>query len=185
VKKFLFLIVVVVVTFSCAKDDQMALAETRSLESYLNQTNYAGELPCDTLDDGVWRLLENDREGRDDAPRARAGSVVEFFYEGYAFVSSLNLNPGIEERPAPFATNRAEIIGALGLDPRLWPTGPEAARLGAGELFMGLDRGLQGTCEGDSVLLLMTSGNGYGEKSMMTLPSNSPLVFRVFVNDVR
>ncbi len=184
-KWILFPIVLAVVVCSCAKDDKQAIAETRAWESYLNQRNYAGELQCDTLEGEVWRLLENPREGRENERQAVAGSEVSIYYEGYVFFPTINLDPSISERPAPFGSNRLEIIEALGLDTRLWPSDPVVARLGDGSLFKGLDTGLQGAYANDQLLLLISSGSGYGDKTMEVVPKNAPLVFRVYVNDVR
>lgn len=184
-KRLLFPIVLAVVLCSCAKDDRLVVAETRAFVTYLDQNSYINDLPCDTLGGGVWRVLENPREGREDGEQAVSGSEVRFFYEGYEFNPSLNLDPSIGQRPAPFGTNRGWIINELGMNPVLWPVEPEVAKLGNGNLFKGLDRGITGAYEGDELLLLISSGSGYGEKDKGMVPKNTSVVFRISINNVR
>ncbi len=202
VKRFLLLFIAVISLGSCIKDDQIPARQQKDFESYLAKTDsYAGELPCDTLD-GVWRLLENPREEREDEPQATVGSEVEIYFEGYVFTSSIDLDPMADKNPMPFYTNRADIIAAIEaymekellddgivkdvtFDPSLWPTAPMVGRLGGSGFFKGLDKGLRGAYKNDRLLLLITSENGYGSSDIGGVIKDSPLIFRVYVNDVK
>ncbi len=173
------LLATVVFATSCGRGDDTDVRQDNAFKTYITGGAYTSELPADSLG-GVWRVLENDREGRNEL--ALPGAEVDIYFEGYIFYSSINLDPHIEMRPAPFYTNRKAIADGMGVD---WPVEPVVARLGSGMLFEGLDRGLQGACKGDSLLLFITSRNGYGEDGLALVPDNAPLVYRVFINDVR
>ncbi len=186
-KRFLSILRVVILgacLAACGKNEQEGERQVMGFKSYLDSSPYVNELPCDTLD-GLWRVLENNRPERQYQPMIEVGDELEFYFEGYTFFSSLNLDPTLGQRPAPFYTNRAEIIGAMGADPLLWPVDPVVARVGEDELFKGLDRGLQGAYRGDSLLLFIPAESGYGEMDMAQISKNTPLVFRIYVKDVR
>jgi hypothetical protein len=188
--RLLLLSVAVVALCSCGRDDTLPDSQKAAFKRYLEgDKTYASNLPCDTLDDGVWRLLENPREGRKQERQVTSGSEVEIVFEGYIFTSSLNLDPSQERLPAPFYTNDPAIIAGLGAQgmtsSNLWSDEPVVARLGGGGLIKGLETGLRGAYKGDILLLLMTSANGYDNTDMGMVPKDSPLVFRVYVNDVR
>lgn len=174
-------IVFALVFVACASDQETGASQETAIRSYLTR-GYMATLPlADSLGGGLYRVLENDRDGRSSEPSAGAGSRVSFFFDGYLFHSALDLNPGLETLPAPFYSNRTETIGALGVD---WESGPAVATLGGGGLLEGLDRGMAGVHRGDSVLIFMISDRGYGSKGMAVVPDNTPLAFRVYVNDV-
>lgn len=167
---------------ACAKDDDMRQTEQKAIESYLNSASgYASELPCDSLG-GVWRVLENDREGRTSGAKIEKGSEIDFIFEGYPFYSALDLSPTSTSHPAPFYTNNNAIIESLGVD---WPTAPRTAKVGGGQLVGGLDAGLMDAYKGDSLLIFMLSERGYGKDAMGSVPENTSLVFRIVINEVR
>jgi hypothetical protein len=189
-KLFAYYILIACVLSACGKDENVAERETTAFKSYLDRNAYVNNLPCDSLGGGVWRVLENgDRDGRDEQlPRATHGSMVEIFYEGHIFHSELDLKPQQTTYPAPFVTNIEELIagmGELGLDATYWSTDPLEVRIGDGTLAGGLERGIEGAYLGDVILVLLTSEAGYGRKPMGMVPQNTPLIFRIYINDVR
>lgn len=183
-KRLLWTIVMIGALCSCGRDEDLDVRQENAFKTYLDRNEYVDELPCDTLD-GVWRVIENPRDGRKKEAQAVAGSEVEFYFEGYTFTSSINLDPSLERRPAPFFTNRLSMITSLGMDLSIWPDDPIRARLGRDALFPGLDSGMTGAYKGDSLLIFTLSEQGYGEDDLMVVSKNTPLVFRVFINDVR
>ena len=56
--------------------------------------------------------------------------------------------------------------------------------LGQGVLMEGVETALVGSAPGDSVVVVMTSANGYGDKIVQQVPANTPLAWRVKVDKV-
>ncbi len=166
-------VVMLMLFFSCGKDEEMGRNQEVSIDNYLSSSPYLTDLPQDSLGSGVWRVLENPREGREEV----TADEVEFLFEGYVWSNNLNLNPSLPQRPAPFYTNNPVLVDLLGSG---WDTEPWT---GTGDLMKGLQRGMDGACGGDSILIFMTSDAGYGGKEIGLVPPDAPLVFRIIIDN--
>lgn len=115
------------------------------------------------------------------------GDSVWFHYSGYLFSSSNYEN-------YMFTTNvRADAEAAnaaSSVDAGKWPVESmdfslEAARIHGGGLIQGLDIGMEGLYEGDSLLLFLTSDLAYGGKILGVVPEGSPVVFKIKIEKVK
>ena len=56
--------------------------------------------------------------------------------------------------------------------------------LGDGKLLKGVEEALRESAEGDLVVVVMTSGNAFGQHSVQQLPPNTPVAWRIDVEKV-
>lgn len=169
---------------ACGEDEDTTESQISTIESYLGQRDY-------DLVEGVYKHVENPtREGRENEPMAVEGDSVEIYFEGYVLSSGLNIDASAEVRTAPFYTNREALIAGmsdpegLGLNPEYWPTEAWRARLGTTPMLRGLQLGIPQSHRGDSLLLMFPSQLGYGSAEFGTLPKNTPIVFRIYLDKV-
>jgi FKBP-type peptidyl-prolyl cis-trans isomerase len=88
---------------------------------------------------------------------AAAGDSVVFDYEAYVFSSGK---------------------GAM------YDWGSERNTLGSGSYFAGLETGLTGMLAGEHALVILASDKGYGQMPVGVLPSNTPLIFEIWMTRV-
>lgn len=169
---------------ACGKEEDTIQSQISTIESALGQRDY-------DLVGGVYKHVENrERAGRDGEPTAVRGDSVEIYFEGYVLTSSLNLSPTADPRPAPFYTNREALIAGmadpdgLGLSPEYWSSEVLKVKLGSTPMIPGLATGIPDSHRGDSLLLFFPSDMAYGGKEFGTIPKNSPIVFRIYLDKV-
>jgi FKBP-type peptidyl-prolyl cis-trans isomerase len=88
---------------------------------------------------------------------AAAGDSVVFDYEAYVFSSGK---------------------GAM------YDWGSERSTLGSGSYMAGLETGLTGMLTGEHAQIIFASDKGYGNMPVGVLPSNTPLIFEIWMTRV-
>ncbi len=128
-----------------------------------------------TVHSGVYRYITNGtREGAEQAAMVETGDSLYFRFAAYMFSSSGGLG-------TLYYTNYAALITPAGLP---WSDEPEAARLGVTKLLKGLEYGLPGCREGDTVQLFFPSDLGYGDKPNGIVSQNTPLAWEIAIEKV-
>ncbi len=161
---------------ACSKDTSDVDDQRLSIESYLSRQGW-------TIDylGGVYRyVLNRDRHGYEEAVQAESGDSVIFNYAVYQFSSSSTGGVG-----TLIYTNNPEIQSEQeGLDPTYWAKEPLGVELGRTPLISGLELGLTGVRQGDTLQLFMSSDKGYGDKAFGTIEANTPLVWNLGIKEV-
>jgi hypothetical protein len=103
--------------------------------------------------------------------------TIAFYYAGYIFSGSIS-NTNL------FITNHAETATQAG-----WSLTEEEAKvltinMKEYELVPGLRSGLIGVRSGEECQILFTGKYGFGNKAFGTIPANSPLVYRIWVESI-
>lgn len=111
------------------------------------------------------------------------GDTVFISYSGFLFAQDVKtLGQG-----AIFTTNiKADLDPDW--DPGnllLMPTAPLSFVVGEGQTLRGIDRGIEECAEGDTVRLYLTSDWAYGDKAVGYLAPGTPVVFRIYVDEVK
>ena len=143
-------------------------SQRSSFESYFNSHNLDY-----SIQNGVYKCVVNsDRDGYDTAPVVSSGDSVYFYFEAYTFDSSPASSCYFSNRP-----DTIDTLAKYGLNPELWPYGPQKIKLGKTSLISGLNRGLSGCCLGDSVQLLISSDLAYDDKYVGVLEPNTAVLY--------
>lgn len=178
-----YIIALSAVAFVACGDPIDVPAQRDSISKYLNSKN----IKVDSVG-GVYVYVVNAaRAGRDAAPETERGDLVSFFFTAYTFSASFDPLITPDKATDIYLSNRPEVITAQSLDdvPLAWPVGPEQVRLGQTDLIKGLEAGLTGFKEGDSLHIFIPSDKGYGDKPMGAVPKGSPLVFVTNITEVK
>ena len=178
--RFYGLVVVAVMSLwlsACSKDTSDLDDQRTSLENYISRQGWEN---VDYLG-GVYRyVLNRDRAGYETALQAESGNTLRINYAVYAFSSSSAGGLG-----ALIYTNNPELQNEQeGLDPTYWAKDPLEVVLGKTPLISGLDRGLYGVRQGDTLQLFMSSDMGYGDKPFGTIEADTPLVWNLGIKEV-
>jgi hypothetical protein len=122
-------------------------------------------------------------EGREERAVVEHGSKLELKYSAYIFTNS---TPNIANM---FATNDPDSIAALeseGLNTSYeWSTEPLKVTIGNGDVLESIETALLGCHEGDHVEIYLTFEAGYGKDYLGKVPSKSPLVWIIDINNVK
>jgi FKBP-type peptidyl-prolyl cis-trans isomerase len=149
-------------------------SQESKIDQYIEKSRIVGE---DTLrvvyNGGTSRLVTKEGEGAE----LSADGNIAFYYAGYIFsgnISNTNL----------FITNHAETATQAG-----WSLTEEEAKvltinMKEYELVPGLRSGLIGVRSGEECQILFTGKYGFGNKAFGTIPANSPLVYRIWVESI-
>lgn len=165
---------------ACGKDEETIDSERTRIVSYLTKLNLQEEGSYDDLD-GVFRHVGNaGRNGYSTAAEAAAGDSVIFYFSAHL----LNTSADVSAQPLIY-TNKQRLIDGIGGLTGRWSSEPYKARLGSSSLVKGLQKGLTGAREKDSLLLFMSSDMGYGEHEMFNVPKNSSLMFTIELVSVK
>ncbi len=170
---------------ACGNSDQNSIVpdQRETITKFLE----ANELDYEEVN-GVFRHFG--ARGDANAPTVKNGNRVGIYYELYkAKYTSYKNEDG---RPAPLPTTAIysnkpfiqDTLYSIGLDPSYWPEGIYNATVGSGDLISGLNRGLVGCRQGDSVLLFITSDLAFGGKPVATLYENTPVLYVVNIETV-
>jgi hypothetical protein len=180
-------IVVLALTGCAASPEDTIIPDQRDM--ILNQLDRGG-MQYEEVG-GVFRHFPQVRTSDVNAATVNAGSRVGIYFELYPATYQSYVNG--DEMPAPVPTTSLysnkpyvqDALRALGLDPVFWPRGPYELTVGAGQVIKGLDRGLVGAREGDSLLLFITSDLAFGNKPMWSLETDTPVLYVVTIDSVR
>lgn len=163
---FATILLAMITLVSCKKADYDVNEQNKAFESFLDSREYSYTVPG-----GVYRSIYVPGTGE----ALASGDSVYINYIGYIFSSGLG---------TVFTTNlEAEAVKA-GLDPAFLKFTPKGLRLGDNSLLKGIDLGLVGRVEGDSLLLLINSDLAYGNKAIGTVPEGSPLAFNIVIKKI-
>lgn len=162
----------------CKVDTSVVDTQRASIEGFLRHDSIVFDSHF-AFNTGVYKVVA----GRDNAnaallPRAEAGDSVKFRFAVYTFSSSNGFGN-------LFFTNIQSLVAKdTVLNPRFWSFEPEAVKLGTTRLIRGLDIGLPNTLEGDSIHLFFASNLGYGGKPNGVIAQNSPLAWKIIIDQV-
>lgn len=174
------LLCVFLLASACGKDEDTIASEQTKIVSYLTTRLQVEEGSYDNLG-GVFRYVGNaGRDGYSTAVEAAAGDSVSFYFSAHL----LNTSADITAQPLIYTNKQRLINGIVGLTDR-WSSELYKAKLGSSSLVKGLQRGLTGAHEKDSLLLFMTSDMGYGKHEMFNVPKNSSLLFVIELVSVK
>ena len=159
---------------SCGSDSNIVPDQRSAIENYIEN-----RYPDYIVQNGVYKCVTNlDRSGYDAATAAASGDSIWFHFAAYTFGSSPS--------SSPYFTDIAEILeGDTVLNPKYWPNGPQAVKIGATPLIKGLTAGLPDCRTGDSVLLFITSDLGYDDKSVGVVEQNTALMYFLKIENVK
>ena len=171
--RFCGLIVVAVISislFACSKDTSDVDDQRVSIENYISRQGWEN---VDYLG-GVYRyVLNQNRPGYEDAMRAGTGDKVVINYTVYQFSSSSTGGLG-----TLIYTNNPEVQNEQeGLDPAYWAKEPWEVTLGSTPLISGLELGLNGVRQGDTLQLFMSSDKRNTKSGYFRRGSISPKIF--------
>lgn len=153
-------------------NDTDILDEQRSaIERYLTGKDYVTA-------SGVYKQTVNaDREYPPETVMIDWGDSVEFMFAAYQFGTTI--------AQASYFTNMANLLeGNNILNQQYWPLDPKAVKVGDGQLVKGLENGLLGSREADSVWLYLTSDLCYGKKTNGLVPKDTPTAWLIVVDKV-
>lgn len=98
------------------------------------------------------------------------GDSIKFSYAGYIF------NGGPQTL---FYTNNPEISKFYG------DTIPKSLHYGFDDLIIGLECGLEGIKDGEEAIIVFSGKYGYQNEPMYSVPAASPLLFHIWVRDIK
>jgi FKBP-type peptidyl-prolyl cis-trans isomerase len=144
-------------------------AQEKSLESYISTRMRADTLLRRSIGDGVNYLY---RPG--DTTRTRqAGDTITFNYIGRLFSTR---NDSIV-----FDTNIPQLARRMGIDLSDRRLVPLTVAAGSSGLIEGLNKGLMMTHPRDTGEIIFNSDLGFGSSPNGMIPSNSPLIYTVYM----
>jgi len=155
---------------SCQKQEQeiSVASQEKSIESFVNsQTSsriaFNGGVNRVVLEEGVGDTLA-------------LGDSLILEYAAYIFNSG---------KGSVFATNIPEIASLAGID--ISNSGMEnyGIELGKTTLLYGVELGLRGVKSGEHCYIVFSSRFGYGNKIVGIVPKYSPLIFEVWIKEVK
>ena len=158
----------------CGSDSNIVPDQRTAIESYI-----ANRYPDYIVQNGVYKCVTNmDRPEYATAEIASSGDSVWFHFAAYTFGSS--------PAASPYFTDIAEILeGDTVRNPKYWPNGPQAVKIGATPMIKGLTAGLPECRTGDSVLLFITSDLGYDDKTVGVVEKNTALMYFLKIENVK
>lgn len=172
-KRFLSIVVLGVLLLGCSTEENVVDDQKISIRKYLEGKSLAYEELS-----GVFRHVYNaDREDYEQAQRVAYGDVVEINFAIHKFGSPFG---------ALYYSNvrLPEIEKDTVLNTEYWDFNPLRARLGSTKLIRGLEYGLVGSREGDSLWLFLTSDVMYGGNDNGIIPGNEATAWAVKINKV-
>lgn len=155
--------------------DDVVPKQVDNIEKFLDNNNMEY-----SLQKGVYKHIGNiERSGYYNSPMIEKGDSVYFYIAGYKF-NTTRIEPA-------FYSNKDFIIDDLrdkGLDAVYWPRTSQKVKLGKSSLVKGIENGLPGCRQGDSVRLFVPSDQAFGDDYMSTLPINSAVEFVLWIDKV-
>lgn len=155
---------------SCQKQEQeiSVASQEKSIESFVNSQTSSRI----AFNGGVNRVVLE--EGAGDTLALGDSLILE--YAAYIFNSG---------KGSVFATNIPEIAALAGID--ISNSGMEdyGIELGKTTLLNGVELGLRGVKSGEHCYIVFSSRFGYGNKIVGIVPKYSPLIFEVWIKEVK
>ena len=164
------LLLISVLFLSCQKQEQeiSVASQEKSIESFVK--SHTGKRVV--LKGGVNRVVIE--EGTGDTLANGDSLILE--YAAFIFSSG---------KGVIFDTNIPEIATVAGIDISNSGMANFGIELGTTSLLEGVELGLTGVRKGEHSYILFSSRFGYGNKVIGIVPKYSPLIFEVWVKDVK
>ena len=171
---YLFCTALAVAVSSCGNKAEILEREMTTIQTWVDKYNDDNNNYTEIMS-GVFSDTMHPVDGQG-SPLAERGDSLYVTYELYQFTSGFSST----STSGLIYTNReARIPNGVN-----WEVGPLKMVLGQGVLMEGVETALVGSAPGDSVVVVMTSANGYGDKIVQQVPANTPLAWRVKVDKV-
>jgi FKBP-type peptidyl-prolyl cis-trans isomerase len=135
---------------------EQLIRQEQSIETYIERQIQRDTLKVDNVfnNGGVYRLVYVSGLGKE----AASGDSIIFHYKASIFDTKIYYD----------STS----------------VNPEKGILGAGQYMRGLEKGLEGMRANEQAEILLTSAQAYGDMSMGILPPNTPVKFKVIMENV-
>ena len=161
--KLLVALIALVMVFACSKEEVKLRysRQEQNIESFVNSTLKSVDTAYVVYNKGVTRLVVVPGEG-----------------------DSLSVN-GTVNASDMFATNSEEVAKGSG-----WTLSDDSAfevktvKLSESGFVKGLKYGLEGVKAGQECYILFSGKYGFGKRELGTIPANSALVYRIWVESV-
>ena len=143
-----------------------------------NQIEYAGGL---ARIHGLYKVTYPYQGSR--TITAKQGDTVFMSYSGYTFAQT----PSTFGQGSIFTTNikaDAEAAGWSISSPVIDLT-PASFVQGSGQVIRGIDLGVEGSAEGDTLRLYLNADLAYGDKVIGFIPAGTPVVFKIYIEEVK
>lgn len=162
---------------SCTKESRELLYANQEEKIEAFVTSQQGSNPDARVvhNAGSTRVVVSEGSGVELTARGK----VSVYYAGYNFTSGSVVLSGL------FATNNPDFAASMGWslsdDSVFTPLELDLTDKG---LLEGLRNGLDGVREGEECYILFSGKYAYGKSKIGTIPANSPLAFRIWVQKV-
>ena len=175
ISKIAILLSIAVCSSSCIKEklEETYNKQDEQIDKYITGLLEKNESYTATYNDGVSRLTTKVGEG----PELSSNGSISFYYAGYTFGGSIS-NSNL------FVTNHEPSATAAG-----WTLTEDEAKaltinMNDYRLLPGLKSGLTGVKGGEECQILFTGKYGFGNKAFGTIPANSALVYKIWVESI-
>lgn len=163
------LILIVSAFAGCGKDD-IIINQKDKIYTWLT----GRDVDFNEVSNGVYRVVTIPEDGEGTITIERGDSLY-VVYEIYPFSSGITKSSN-----NVIYTNRSTVIpNGVG-----WSTEPLKIVAGGGSIMKGVDESLIGTMFTDSITVVMTSDNAFGDHYVQQLPPDSPIAWCVRVTKV-
>lgn len=125
---------------------------------------------------GVYSYITAPDDGAG-TPIAEQGDYLSLTVKIYKFSSGFT---GSGDQQDLIYTNQKDLI-PKGV---VWSSEPIMTILGSGHIMAAVEKALIGAAPGDTVTVLMTSENAYGNNQIQQMPANTPIAWIITVNNV-
>lgn len=162
---------------SCTKESRelQYVNQESKIESFVQKRQADDPQTRVVHNGGATRVVVSEGTGIELTARGR----VTIYYAGYNFSSGSVSNSTL------FATNYKDFASSAG-----WKLSDESVfapleiDLADKDILDGLRNGLEGVREGEECYILFSGKYAFGKSKIGTIPANSPLAFRVWVQQV-
>ncbi len=154
-------------TTACGTNKETIDKERSSIVTYLTNN----KIPYQEVG-GVYKQV-NYASGS--AVTAEAGDSVYIWYIGYVFGGNTSTY---------YNSNIREVFDQYSADASGYTFDAAGGVPGNGSFIRGINKGLVGSAEKDTITLYFTSDYGFGEKQLQAVPRNSPLKLTVIVDHI-
>ena len=170
-------LIALVMVFACSKEEVKLRysRQEQNIESFVNSTLKSVDTAYVVYNKGVTRLVVVPGDG----DSLSVNGTVSFHYAGYV-LSGTSVNAS-----DMFATNSEEVAKGSG-----WTLSDDSVfevktvKLSESGFVKGLKYGLAGVKAGQECYILFSGKYGFGKRELGTIPANSALVYRIWVESI-
>lgn len=157
---------------ACSDKQEIFDNQLSTIETWVN--NHSSDYNFEQIASGVYRAIISPVDGQG-SPRCDRGDSLSLMFEIYQFSSSFSSSTS-----GLIYTNRRELMP----EGVAWDIDSLRIVLGAGSIIGGVEESLIGSAPEDSVVVIMTSSNAYGDHTVQTMQPNTPVAWKVKVGRV-